>query len=259
MKLENLHKRFKKMNADISLTNEKNRSFASRNAPYTIDVNGGVFIVNSADETLDINILDEDMKDRHILLNVSRKEPNVKGGGHTVINEKWLCGHDERDWFVGAIKGGVKNIWEAKQSLKPKEVLVAEALLKGKNKQKRKNKARLRQGEWFFLPKPDLVVADYLIHKDEPISRGAGSKPHIVEEVYRSGGTNVWVKGGNIFSQSEYESSANKHLFTQRVADATVYGRGYVKHKDHATIYLDGWHQILMNDERRSANLRFLD
>ena len=247
------------MKADFTVSfNPETRGIFRRNTNgYSINVEKGIFSVTGTDTTIDINIVDEDMKDRHILLNVGRKEER-KGGGFDIVNEKWLCGHDERDWFVGSIQGGVKNIWEAKQSLKPKEVVEAEMEIKQKSKQKRKNKVRIRQGEWFFLPK-NLVVPDVLIHKDEPISRNSRSKPHIVEEVYRTGGKSVWVRNGNIVSDKEYETSNNKSLYQQRVADATVYGRGYVKHKDHATIYLDGWHQILMNSERASSSLAFLD
>ena len=46
------------------------------------------------------------------------------------------------------------------------------------------------------------------------------------------------------------------------VRDAGVYDRGYVKHADHATIFLDGWHQILMNTESGASsrrNMSFLD
>ena len=44
--------------------------------------------------------------------------------------------------------------------------------------------------------------------------------------------------------------------------DAEVYARGHVRHKDHKTIYLDGWHRVLMNTENQAPAMRhvaFLD
>ena len=41
-----------------------------------------------------------------------------------------------------------------------------------------------------------------------------------------------------------------------------VYVRGRVRHADHKTIMLHGWHRVLMNTERQSQamrNVAFLD
>jgi hypothetical protein len=41
-----------------------------------------------------------------------------------------------------------------------------------------------------------------------------------------------------------------------------VFARGTVRHRDHATITLHGWHQVWMNTEnttRQMANVAFLD
>jgi len=40
--------------------------------------------------------------------------------------------------------------------------------------------------------------------------------------------------------------------------DAAVYVRGEVRHPDHETITLNGWHRVLMNTENRSSVLRYL-
>src|SRR3712207_8814464 len=53
---------------------------------------------------------------------------------------------------------------------------------------RRRNEAFVRQGEWFFIPAPGMGVDENLILRNEPISRGAGSKPHMCQYVYRSGG-----------------------------------------------------------------------
>jgi hypothetical protein len=44
--------------------------------------------------------------------------------------------------------------------------------------------------------------------------------------------------------------------------DADVYATGAVRHPDHATIRLDGWHRVVMNTEQRARAMRnvvFLD
>lgn len=46
------------------------------------------------------------------------------------------------------------------------------------------------------------------------------------------------------------------------VRDAQVYARGDVRHRDHKTIHLDGWHRVYMNRERFAKHARqiaFLD
>jgi hypothetical protein len=50
-----------------------------------------------------------------------------------------------------------------------------------------------RQGEWFFLPAPDLKVDARLILHNEPLVRGTGGKPHWAEFCYRTGGEAVYV------------------------------------------------------------------
>jgi hypothetical protein len=42
----------------------------------------------------------------------------------------------------------------------------------------------------------------------------------------------------------------------------TVYVRGRVRHRDHETVVLNGWHQVVMNTENLShamRNVAFLD
>jgi hypothetical protein len=142
--------------------------------------------------------------------------------------------------------------------------------LKRKERNRRKNRATLRQGEWFFIPAPNLEPAPGLIIRNEPIRRGAGS-PHFVEEVYRSGGVTVYAcrkyPGG--VSEKEYNrllaENPDRRFWGWQLMrrDMEVFGRGKVTHRDHETITLNGWHQILVNTEAdawfMSETLVFLD
>src|SRR5207253_3034906 len=134
-----------------------------------------------------VSVLDVQRADRHLLL-------LVREG---VEKSKFLCGHDERHWFVAAIpeSARVGTVQQAKEALKPAEVQSAQARqgLRAKARSQRKNAAYVRQGEWFFLPAANLVVDKKLILPNEPLTRGNGGKPHWADFCYRSGGETVYV------------------------------------------------------------------
>src|SRR6188768_1140608 len=129
-------------------------------------------------------VLQTDRNDRHLLL-LAKSADGRK--------DRFLCGHDEREWFVAAVPGAVSTVADAKESLKPPQVRAAQsrAGLNREEAQRRKNEAFIRQGEWFFVPVPGMNVDAKRILRNEPIRR-SGGKAHIVEEVYRSGGEAVY-------------------------------------------------------------------
>ncbi len=45
------------------------------------------------------------------------------------------------------------------------------------------------------------------------------------------------------------------HWVTQR-RNPTVFVRGKIRHADHKTIVLNGWHQVLMNTETQAVAMR---
>lgn len=214
------------------------------------------------ENTPQIQVLEVRPELRHLLLLV-RQEGR---------KDKFLCGHDERHWFTCAVPGSsVSNVKTALLALKPPQVLAAETslYLRGHERLRRRNRAYLRQGEWFFLPEPDLVVNEGLILRDEPIRRGSG-KAHWCQELYRSGGELVYVSPkhprgltfGEYQKLLERNSSAVKWNWRSMYRNAGVFVRGRVSHPDHATIVLGGWHQVLMNTEHQAAaaqNVAFLD
>jgi hypothetical protein len=121
-------------------------------------------IVRRRDSEAEIAVLDVQPADRHLLLLV--REGKDKS--------KFLCGHDERLWFVAGIPEAtpVGTVRQAKEALKPAEVQTAQAhkRLSGKAPS-RKNAAYVRQGEWFFLPVPGFVVDEKLVPLNEPLRR----------------------------------------------------------------------------------------
>ena len=187
--------------------------------------------------------------------------------------DKFLCGFDERHLFTAAVPGtGVHDVLGAVQALKPPAVRQVEeaAGLRQKDRLRRRNNAFLRQGEWFFVPQPGLIVAPQQIHRNEPLSRGSGSKPHICAQAARFGGENVMVcpqhpSGVSLSQHKELLRSsreAAKWRWRQMVRRPELYVRGEVRHNDHATLTLPDWHRVLMNTENEAPGRRsvvFLD
>jgi hypothetical protein len=129
---------------------------------------------------------------------------------------------------------------------------------------RRRNEAFVRQGEWFFVRVPaGFPVDEKLILKNEPIAR-SGGKPHRCEELVRQGGEFVYVCPQ--YPQGVTEAQ-HRRLVTRQpklrslpwVAqwrNSLVFVRGKVRHADHKTIQLDGWHKVLMNTETQALAMR---
>jgi hypothetical protein len=212
----------------------------------------------------EVAVLDVRPTDRHLLLLV--RENGDKS--------KFLCGHDERHWFVAGIPEAapVGTVRQAKEALKPAEVRLAQALrgIRAEAGARRKNAAYVRQGEWFFLPADNLAVDSKLVLRNEPLVRGNGGKPHWAEFCHRTGGETVYVCGRfpNGVTVPEYRRILDGHPkargwgWRAMQRNAGVYVRGRIRHPDHATITLHGWHRVLMNTENQSKamrNVAFLD
>ena len=146
-------------------------------------------------------------------------------------------------------------------------MLQGERGIHAKELHRRANRARIRQGEWFFVPAPGVVVPPFLILRDEPLRRGWGNA-HMCQELYRLGGETVYVAFGypNGITEQEFRNLAagERKSRNWRVMrrNPTVYVRGRVRHRDHRTVELNGWHQVLSNTENLSyamRNITFLD
>lgn len=234
----------------------------------TLDVRGDVFEIGiPAAARFEPEVLDVRPRDRHLLL-MSRDDDGTK--------HRFLCGHDERHWFVAAIPekaGSVTDVGRAMEALKPPAVRDAQdrAKLRSRDRMLRRNAAYVRQGEWFFLPEPELEVEPIYILRKEPLSRGRGSKPHVAEECYRTGGVPVYVchlhrtgvdEDTHRLLLREQPERYRTVRWTCRLRDPAVYVRGRIRHADHKTIRLACWHRVRMNTENKAEAMRhvvFLD
>jgi len=209
---------------------------------------------------VELDVVDTWPEGRHLLL-------LVRDGAD---KSKFLFGHDERHWFVAAIPEsarGVSGVATAMRALQPDAVRDAVRRAKPKDPFRRKNKAFIRQGEWFFVPEPRLDVADSLVLYNEPLSRGARTA-HLMELAFRRGGETVYVsrRYPSGLTHDEYRALPDRERrsesWDEMVRDAEVYASGAIRHPDHATIVLPGWHRVLMNTEQGARAMRhvaFLD
>ena len=210
-----------------------------------------------------IEVVDFRPDDRHLLL-LARTPKGDKA--------KFLCGHDERQWFVCAVpeREGVRDVITAKRALQPEAVRekIAEKHVKPERQLRRRNEAYIRQGEWFFVA-ADVEPPAGEVLRNEPLSRGGGSKPHMVDFIYRLGGTLVLVHKRHApsgITEGQFralpEDVRKQPGWTRMARDPEVYAKGRVRHPDHKTIVLESWHRVFMNTEAQSpaaANVVFLD
>jgi hypothetical protein len=259
MEQEIIRRHFESIGARVRFRDlEPRRQFAFDPEPpsFRIDIasdrHGSVFDIELSDSHPELLVLQTVPKERHLLL-------------YSRNGERFLCGHDERDWFVAAVPSRVSTVRAAKLALMP---VVVRQRLRGLPRaaaRKRRNAAFVRQGEWFFVP-VDVEFPEELILRNEPLQREARSKPHLCEEFYRGPGESVYIVEGQIYTKAEFRAKrkANKEFgysgVAQRGWNRDAYARGAVRHPDHATIHLDCWHRVHLNAElQQQDSLGFLD
>lgn len=200
-----------------------------------------------------IMVLDVKPDEKHLLLHVQGRE-----------SRKFLCGHDERHFFVAGVDQYSRDVFDAMHRLQPEPVRSSASKLPRQTRFARSNDVFKRQGEWYFIPAPDVRVSNEFILQHEPIQRGR-SKPHLCQWLYRTGGVVVHVhrKHPNGITEDEFnalpEQERKAFGWRRMTRDALVYAKGKVSHPDHATLTLKGWHRVLLNNEVLTEEMAFLD
>jgi hypothetical protein len=252
-----LVKRFRHIGANLVVRQAR---LASRARPYDLNIDrdkkhGEHFRLIVTPDAPELHVLQADRDDRHLLLHVAGE-----AGG-----ERFLCGHDERHWFAAAIGARVSTVLDAKRALLPEPLRAANITVDILNR--RHSDVFKRQGEWFFVP-VDRQFEEPQIIRNEPVFRDRRSKPHLCWELVRFGGTPVVLYKGTEYTEENWEGyvvalgvagTRPTGRVEHRVKDPEVYVRGTVRHPDHATLILNGWHRLYGNMEARSVNLSFYD
>jgi hypothetical protein len=236
----------------------------------------GEFFDLAVPDGAELEILDTHPALRHLLL-LARVDGE---------KARFLCGHDERHWFVAAIPEStpVTTVEAAQESLQPDEIRERTRTLARRSRVRGRTSAWVRQGEWFFVTATEFDPGPLdPVLRNEPITRSRGSVPHVAEEASRVGGVTVYLPTipGRDLTRAQREDLARKYgrgitepemrrvarqnptwRWTSMVRDPELYARGRVRHPDHATIRLRGWHRVLMSTESRAramAHVAFLD
>jgi hypothetical protein len=259
MGFHHLQKSFAKIGARLRISSAAEVEPGRGRLNVLNDGEGEFFEIGvSAAAIPEITVVNIEPKVRHLLLLVRSAEGR---------KSKFLLGEDERHLFVAGLPNlaPIGSVHQAMEYLKPGEVRARQVGMSQKVKNRRKNPAFLRQGEWFFIPAPDLAPDPLRILRNEPISRGNGSKPHVLEFCYREGGETVYVSSeypqgvdGIRFAaiqKLDRQKPASERIWDWRVMkrEALVYGKGKVSHADHRTIVLHEWCRVLLNEERHST------
>jgi hypothetical protein len=281
-----IEKKFSTMGARIKFS-EPDMRRNSNPQSFTINIHRdqeGEFFNVRIKKEIEMMVMDVQKKDRHLLMLV--KDPNRFANQYSQASNprrtstaKFLCGHDERHWFICAVPGKASTVLQAKQELKPKDLQDFEKRegLKTKRAHKRHRKLESgkkvhRQGEFMFIPEPYFQPPKgslTIIHQNEPMSRGRGNS-HYAEYLYRSGGITVYMSSYNHKSRTiglterEFRDLSKKnqtsHQWEIRKRNATIWVKGRITHKEHKTLDLGQiWHRVLLNAEIQTGSVAFID
>ncbi|TWT36627.1 hypothetical protein KOR34_15600 [Posidoniimonas corsicana] len=208
------------------MTNDTLQAFEALGAEAAIETRGNRFEIDVREisgaegfaltypwsDVITTEVMDIKPRLRHLVLDVT--------GWRLPISGRYLCGHDEQHWFVASLPFNRRTatVRGAMEALKP-DIVRREQRRKGvkHRRHRRRTAAYVRQGEWFFLPRPSMHVGD-LAERNGQLVR-EGGKPHRVEWVYRPAGRDE------------------------------TFVRGAVSHPDHETIRLQAWHRVVLNNE----------
>ena len=163
----------------------------------------------------------------------------VRDGGE---KGKFLCGYDERHWFVAAIpEGGAASA--ASTSAKacaaagggPRRPLTGCGQGSPPAAQ-----CGVRPAGRVVLPAgASLASRSTSVRRDEPLSRGRG-KVHVLALAFRRGGETVFVNAAHPsgITEASYErlSAEQRRGLARMVRDPELYAKGAVRHPDHNTI-----------------------
>ncbi len=187
----------------------------------------------------EVNVLDVDRKQQQIVLRAyepascveqlvwDRRLRDFRTEEHVVpeSTRRLLVGMDERHLFACPLGKNASSVREAHRKLMPVAARVK------RQKGAKRDKRTKRQGEWFFVPVDSTQVLEKIqrtvdlvgAERRQPIQRLIAGRPHIVDE-------------------------------RVQVGDA-IYVRGRVRHPDHSVLKLNGWHEVHLNTENRSARI----
>lgn len=169
-----VEKGFEELGVRVKVTRVPKPRSPLETSPVKVDVgrdrDGDLFLIDRP-WNVRLSVPDVDAGDRHLLLVAEQPRAGVS---------RFLCGHDERAWFVAAVPEihEVRTVDAARDALKPDEVWaeIRAHDLPRDQWNLRCTAAFLRQGEWFFLPRPWIKVQWRDVLRDDPSRAAAASR-----------------------------------------------------------------------------------
>ena len=120
MNANQIESRFAEMGARLKVRDRRSRVDWDRE--YAVDIQrdskGEYFelrIPAHLRDELEVSVMQSEPKQRHLLMFV--RKPGDKND--TPQLDRFLCGHDEREWFVAAVPGGASSVRQAMDALQP--------------------------------------------------------------------------------------------------------------------------------------------
>jgi hypothetical protein len=259
-----LEKKFHKMGARVRV--EQSPGVGRIRVDVKRDRHGEYFdLAVPAQAGVWVDAIDVRPRERHLLLMAADDAHGAPAA--TGTKQKFLCGHDERAWFVAAIPESrpAANVSQAMDALKPPVVHweLGRRRVRTRDRNRRRNAAFVRQGEWFFLPQPRATVRPDEVLYNEALRRGNG-KPHSAEFLARTGGEVVYTnRRGEAMTPIQFQRFAAGHpkramTWTPQRRNMQVLVKGRISHADHKTIVLPFWHSVVMNTENQSVAMRWV-
>ena len=190
------------------------------------------FSAEMAGSALSIDVPDLDAGRRLLLLRASWPDPFGRE-----IDNRYLCGFDERHWFTAAIPESsdvqATTVTAAQEALKPQAARLSQSAhrVPARLLNERDNPGFIRQGEWFFVPRPEVSFDIRRVRRNAALQRGYFGQPHVVQYLVGDSEPDSW-RG-----------------WRPRESRQPLYARGTVRHRDHRTIRLPFWHEVELSLE----------
>jgi hypothetical protein len=271
--MSEINRKFDEIGARVSVAREpkprkkRGQRFVRTSVDVRVTGDRETFVL-LGDDKVRFSVLDVRADLKQLLLNVYDKKST-----HSVADARYLCGFDERHWFAAAIpeSADARTVQAAMDALKPQPVwdAIKRFEVPAHERNSRHTAAFIRQGEWFFVRQPpDASPPCGALLRNEPLFRNDGGKPHVCEELAQDGGERVLVNRvtQEVVTERDWldrpKDQQSIRMWSRQVRDAKVFARGTVTHEDHETIWLDDWHEVVMNTESQAsakAHLDFLD
>ena len=211
---------------------------------------------------VDVEVVDVRRDDRHLLL-------LVRDGDE---KSKFLCGHDERHWFVAAIPEdarGVSGVTAAMRALQPDRVRAAVAReAAGRPASAGGTTAYRPSGRVVLRPGARACRAGLAgasrrgdLARQRHAARARVRVPPRRRDRVRLAALPERPLAGRVTTACP-RRCGGRPTGTCSSVTPTLFASGSVRHPDHATIVLRGWHRVAMNTEQNARAMRhvaFLD